>query len=178
MNTGRNFKKLPILHTDRELSFLAAPSRTRLYPETRNGAKWALGTLGPRACTTYSMIMGTIAYAFLGSGRQGLSGPFRAGIVIHAVGLSFNGTEGVAVKGLATKHAIAAGRGAGEYQGQFANFRELIYVFGPTLLTRVYAAAKRAGQNLALAYAFAILFGYVIFGVLHLTWKKEEMFGT
>ena len=42
------------------------------------------------------------------------------------------------VKSLATKFALQAGMGAGEYQGQFANMRALMYIIGPLINSQLY----------------------------------------
>merc|ERR1711959_155692 len=87
-----------------------------------------------------------------------------------------NGTGSVAIKSLATKHAVKAGMGAGEYAGQYANLRALVYCFGPFYTTWLYQYLAQRGLPTYLTYYSLSLLGFVLPGLLHLSWRSEDMF--
>merc|ERR550514_118479 len=90
-----------------------------------------LPRFGPRPFTTAAMCSGTIGFVVSGIGTP-------RSLIIGFLGYlpAVNGNGGVVVKSLATKHAVKSGMGVGEYSGQYANLRALVYVFGPMLFTR------------------------------------------
>lgn len=85
-----------------------------------------------------------------------------------------NATGGVAMKSLATKHANAAG-GQGEYAGQFANLRALVYVFGPMFATSLYQQLDARGLPTCLSFYVMALLGFVLPELLHWSWRTEDM---
>merc|ERR1711959_844160 len=87
-----------------------------------------------------------------------------------------NGTGSVAIKSLATKHAVKAGMGAGEYAGQYANLRALVYVFGPLMMTSIYKWLSDRKMKTGYGYGFALTFGFLIPWLMHLTWKDADIF--
>merc|ERR550514_13540 len=143
-----------------------------------NLAQAILKRMGPRGYTSYAMSMGTIAYMFFGPVKTSWS--MWIGQLVMALGCCFNAAGGVAVKGLATKHAVKSGMGAGEYAGQFANLRSLVYVIGPLLFTSLFKVfMERNALNprwpAGLAWFVPGLLGYAMPGLLHLTWTNKDM---
>jgi len=63
----------------------------------------------------------------------------------------------------------------GEYAGQFANLRSLVYVVAPLLFTTAFKFVAEKGRP-RLAYLLPAIFGYIIPGLMHISWSRKEMF--
>ena len=66
--------------------------------------------------------------------------------------------------------------GAGEYAGQYANLRALVYVIGPTLFTRVYATLAGYNLNTGLTFGVMAFLGFILPGLMHASWKTKDMY--
>lgn len=86
-----------------------------------------------------------------------------------------NATGGVAIKSAATKHATAAGLVQGEYAGQFANLRALLYVFGPMFATSLYQQLDAHSLPTCLAFYTMAFLGFVCPALLHASWTSQQM---
>lgn len=142
------------------------------YLTCGNIVNYLVPRLGPRGFTSFAKVGGALSYLLTGGIRRGWASYLGLLLRLPAV----NGAGGVVIKSLATKHAINAGMGAGEYAGKFANLRALVYVVGPPFLTRIYAYMAQGGGNTGWSFAAITLLGCIIPGLMHQTWKTEDMY--
>lgn len=133
-------------------------------------AKPMLKHLGPRGATSVAALFGILSFCLKGASADGAS--YWAGSV---AALPFMGGGG-SMKSAATKHAIAAGMGAGQYSGMYANLRALIYVVGPLLYTRLYAYQVARGRNPGMAYLAGAVISCLIPELMHRMWSDRELY--
>mmetsp|Transcript_153449 Transcript_153449/g.282733 ORF Transcript_153449/g.282733 Transcript_153449/m.282733 type:complete len:430 (-) Transcript_153449:140-1429(-) len=160
--------------------------RANLKWSVRQSASWTVGAglsgmvagafiadpiirnLGARGAQSFGALFGIIGYAVTGFFSKGWA--YWTGLLLRmgCVG------EGV-LKAAATKHAVNAGMGAGQYQGQLMNLRALVFVFGPLFFTQLYARQVAKGGLPGASYILVGLLSWLVPELMHQTWSNDQV---
>jgi hypothetical protein len=134
-------------------------------------AKRLLPLLGARGFTSLGAACGFVAMLINGAVQRGWA--FWAALLVNTP--TINGIGAAAVKSAATKHAMNAGLGPGEYAGAFANLRALVYIVGPLFYSRLYALCLTRGHPPGAPYFVCAVVAFALPELMHRSWSDEDM---
>merc|ERR1712196_640772 len=113
--------------------------------------------LGPRGFTNFALVTGALTWIVLGAWKTGVG--FYTGYTLTIFGLY---TAASHVKSVAAKHAVASGLGVGEYNGQFANLRSLVYVIAPFINSSLFDFSLSRKLHPAFSFSSIVGLGFLV----------------